>query len=419
MQLSFALLYLILVFCCYVVQAMEDPLFRRKPQFPMMLKAYSTTDIPKFAAAPLTPRTEETQQLVREDKDTWTQMLGLYYSNEFKESIEKLESLRVKKSEYFHSYDTVTELPYFYNHGLLHLALFRRTRQITHLINAKMSIDMAISRCRHFYPAYLAKAQVLVYERSWSEARKQLDQLVGLLEIQRFADMNILKFDTNVYKGTIFVADILADLGAIEFRMGVIQETCESRFTVANQILDRCERHADIPRSTSPSLLREFFQRKRVDYQKIRSRQVHGIDQSKTAGNQLISLSLDLILVPDSNDVGIVEWQNIGDHLMFRALEGRRHKRLSSGPKAIVIDRFHRQRAATRAAREGRAEQIPLAPPNVSRFIPPAPDFPIEPAAPLPESEESMHHHDKPKSDRWTTLTKNRFKSMIFRKKRS
>lgn len=392
--------WLLLLLICCVAHAIDDDLFRQRPRFPMNLKAYSTTDLPK-TTVPLTPGTQELEDIEKEKQKTiWTQILGLYYSNNFQEAINKLETLRVKRSEYFHTHGTVTELPFYYNHALLHIALYRRTRRPSHLINARMDLDIAIARCRHFYPAYIARTQILVYERNWPEARRQLNQLVELLSIQRFADINILKFDANVYKGTIFVADILVDLGAIEYRMGVIPETCESRFTVASQILGRCEREVP-PHSTST--IQKFFQEKRSNYQQIRSSQLHSIEQPKVGtANQMISFSLELILLPDTNDVGLVEWQSITDHLTFRALEGRRHKRLSSGPSGAVIDNFHRHRAMYRVAKQGRSDQVPLsplAPPAVSQFIPPVTNV---------DQDQNSH--------RWAKSAKNRFKSMLFKK---
>ena len=338
-----------------------DPLNPRyRPVAPMMLKAYSTTDIPRNDLA-LTPVSEQKRQdQVHEKEDTWAEMLKLYYARSYDKAIEKLETLRVKRSDYFITQDNVAELPFSFNHALLHLALYEKTRRFSHLSDATMDIRTAIMRCRHFYPSYIAEAQIYAYKRDLPSARRALTSILEILQFHHQADRTGLIYDGMAYKGSLFIADIIMDLALIEGKMGVLKTQLESRFNLAYQILKQCEEDAlRDSASNSADMIRAFFRHKRSQYYAMRN------DATGIGFVKLVSLSPDLLLLQDSNDVGYMTWIPMEHLLRSKALEAKQRKRSSSGLTRMV-DQIHRRKANKRTDRERQESTTPS-------FIPPPP----------------------------------------------
>ena len=359
---------IVIFFLCLVqnvlcVEQDQIDLRRQRPAPPMIHKAYSTTDIPRYNPA-LTPVSEQRRQdQVHDKEDTWADVLKLYYASNYQGAIEKLETLRVKRSDYFITQDNVAELPFAYNHALFHLALYERTRHVSHLSDASMDIRTAIMRCRHFYPSYIIEAQIYAYRRELASARRSLTNVLEILQLHQESDRMGLIYEGKAYKGSLFIADIVMDLGLIEYKMGVVRTQCESRFHLAEQILKQCEEDAlgDGGPSTAEDMIKAFFRHKRSQYYAMRS------DESGASFVKLVSLSPDLLLLQDSNDVGYMTWTSIERLLRSKALEVKQRKRSSSGLTGIVLDQLQRRKANKRASRERERQAADLIPPPLTR----------------------------------------------------
>lgn len=421
---NFSIVPLAITFLCSLIPSLlatQDGGWssRRRLNVPMMMKAYSTTDIPRYVDQP-TPRTEQVKkERHSEIEDIWTQSITLYYADNFIESIQRLESLRVKRTTYFLDHDSVAELPFAFNHAMLHLALYRHTKRKSHLLDADMDFNSAITRCPHFYPAYLGRAQVAVYQKDYINGRRRLNEVLEILQLRQESNENVLVYDEHAYKGSIFVPDILTDLALIEYRMGVMDVHCNSRLTVAGEILAQCKHKAlsgGAGGTASVDLLSSFFERKRKDYQTQASYRF------STEDIKLISLSPDLLLRNDVNDIGIMRWLAVDDLLKTRFRSPHAHKRSSSGLTSAMMNQYQRRKAMRRrpdifvqspetSSRE--PLQVPLAPPQLPP-PPPASSIAQIVNVPIADLEEQVDAASTSKTLR--SLVKNRFKSMQFKR---
>lgn len=314
---------------------------------PLVRRAQSESQIPVLPQTTSVTTRHRDAERDREVEQQWQQIIHLYYELYFQDAIENLERLHgnVKENDRFHQHRPVTPFAFHYNRAIIQMALYRQTQHRSYLQYADLDFQSTIDECGHFYPAYIGRVEIAVYQRSWQRAYQLLREVLEILELQQQPPLDMILYDTHIYSAPVFISDIFADLSMITYRMGA-QRQSDLYFQQAITVLRNAEEYAVETLSTTSGLqtAKRHFEHKRRDYNQ---------QHNNHLPHEIIFYSkpTDLILVHGTKDVGIIRWRPMKDAILYTTTTAT-HKRSSSGLTARMVNQWHKSKTLKRLSRE-------------------------------------------------------------------